>query len=146
MMKIRKTYGPGAIRFVKSTSAIITTQANATLVEFVNQRLRWVSKSRGYRDAWVIATSAVVYFFSLSTVISLMAWAFGFTGPLLPVTLLTVKMVADFPLMASYAHFANRSRLLIWYIPLQIIYIFYVTLFGALGNILPFRWKGRELR
>ena len=146
MMKIRKAYGSRAIRFVKSPLAIVTTKAAATLSDFANQRLRWVSKSKGYRDAGVLTTAVIVYAFSLSAFISLLSWASGLSGPLVPLTFLSVKILADFPLMAAYSRFANRSRLMLWYVPMQFIYLFYVTLFGALGNVLVCRWKGRELK
>lgn len=146
MMNLRKAYGSGAIRFIKSPLAIVTTPASATFPEFINQRLRWVSKSRGYRDAWVLFTSALVFFFSLCTVISMVAWASGYTGPIIPAAFLSVKLLADFPLMTSFVRFTGRSCLMLWYVPLQIIYVFYVTFFGTFGNILSYRWKGRELR
>ena len=145
MMKIHEIFGSRAIRFVKSPSAMVSTSAARTLSAFVNQRLRWVSKSKGYRDTGVIITSVVVYAFSLSTLISVLAWAGGYTEPIVPVTFLSVKLLVDFPLMAAYSRFANRSRLLLWYVPLQFIYIFYVTLTGVLGNVLLYRWKGRGL-
>jgi hypothetical protein len=131
---------------VKSLSAIVTTSSATTLSAFVNQRLRWVSKSRGYRDAWVLITSAVVYAFSLSTLVSMLAWAVGLSGPLVPVTFFSLKLLVDFPLLAAYGHFVNRRRLLLWYVPLQFIYPVYVALIGVMGNVLLYRWKGRELR
>lgn len=145
MMKIRKTYGSRSIRFVKSISAIVTTSAASNFSGFINQRLRWVSKSSGYRDAWVIMTSVVVYAFSLGTIISVLAWAFGYAEPLVPVTFLSVKLLVDFPLMAACTRFVNRSHLMLWYIPLQFIYLVYVTIIGALGNLIKYSWKGREL-
>lgn len=146
LIKIRKTLGSRAIRFVKSLSAIVTTSSATTLSAFVNQRLRWVSKSRGYRDAWVLITSAVVYAFSLSTLVSMLAWAVGLSGPLVPVTFFSLKLLVDFPLLAAYGRFVNRRRLLLWYVPLQFIYPVYVALIGVMGNVLLYRWKGRELR
>lgn len=145
MMKIRKTFGSPAIRFVQSPSAIVTTPAATTLSAFVNQRIRWVSKSRGYRDSGVLITSALVYAFSLFTLISLLAWAFGYIGPIVAVTFLSVKLLVDFPLMAAYSRFANRSHLLLWYVPMQFIYLVYITLIGTFGNVFHYHWKGRKL-
>lgn len=146
MIKIRKIFGSSAIRFVQSPSAIVTTSAAATASAFINQRIRWASKSRVYQDVGVLFTSAVVYAFSLSTFISMLAWGLGLIGPRMALVFLSVKLLVDFPLMAAYSRFANRSRLLVWYVPLQFIYFLYVTLIGALGNVFLYRWKGRKLR
>ena len=146
MMKIRKACGSRAIRFVKSPLAIVTTKAAVTFSDFANQRLRWVSKSKGYRDAGVLMTALIVYTFSLCAFISLLAWAAGLIGPWFPLTLFAVKILTDLPLMMAYSRFANRRGLMLWYVPMQFIYLFYVVLFGALGNVMQYRWKGRELK
>jgi cellulose synthase/poly-beta-1,6-N-acetylglucosamine synthase-like glycosyltransferase len=145
MMKIRKMFGPGAIRFIKTISAGVTTNSLATLSEFVNQRLRWVSKSRGYKDPWVIATSANVFAQSFFLLIALFGWLIGVIGPTLLIILFATKIIIDLPLITAICHFANRSRLMFWYLPLQLIYPLYIIGIGLLGNILSFTWKGRKL-
>jgi cellulose synthase/poly-beta-1,6-N-acetylglucosamine synthase-like glycosyltransferase len=146
MIKIRKMYGSGSIRFVKSKSATVATHAVPTLQEFVSQRLRWVSKSRGYKDPWVIFTSVIVFTQSTIILLAMLAWATGLTGPLLPLLLFTTKLFVDYPIMMAVSRFAERNRLMIWYLPLHFIYPLYVVAMGFLGNTLSFKWKGRKLR
>jgi len=145
MMKIRKLYGPGAIRFVKTISAGVSTNAHEKMSEFLNQRLRWVSKSRGYKDPWVIATSAIVFAQSFLLLIVLFGWLTGVIGPTLLIILFSAKFIFDLPLIAAICRFAKRSRLMFWYLPLQLIYPLYIVGIGLLGNILSFTWKGRKL-
>lgn len=146
MMKIRKMFGPGAVRFVKSPEATVATHSVPTLQEFISQRLRWVSKSKGYTDPRVVFTSVIVFSQSTFILLAMLAWATGIIGPLLPLLLFITKILADFPLMMAVSRFAKRRRLMIWYLPLQILYPVYVAAIGLLGNILSFKWKGREFR
>jgi cellulose synthase/poly-beta-1,6-N-acetylglucosamine synthase-like glycosyltransferase len=146
MMKIRKMYGPGAIWFEKTISASVFTYGVPTLGEFLNQRLRWVSKSKGYKDAWVILTSLIVFAQSFLLFITMLAWATGLIGPFLPLLLFTTKIFADFPIMMAFSRFAKRDRLMIWYLPLQVIYPVYIVGIGLMGNVLSFTWKGRRLK
>jgi cellulose synthase/poly-beta-1,6-N-acetylglucosamine synthase-like glycosyltransferase len=146
MMKIKKMFGSRSINFVKSTSASVFTHAAPSLNEFMNQRLRWVSKSKGYKDPWVQLTSIIVFAQSLFLLVALLAWVTGLIGPMLSIVLFTGKFLADITIMTSVCRFTNQSRLIIWYLPLQLIYPVYIVLIGILGNILSFSWKGRKLR
>jgi cellulose synthase/poly-beta-1,6-N-acetylglucosamine synthase-like glycosyltransferase len=144
MMRIRKMFGSNAIRFVKSPLAIVRTDAVPTLSEFINQRLRWVSKSKAYRDPWIVLSSIIIFAQSLVMLIFLLAWALGFIGTGIPLSLFAVKLFADLPIMISVCRFTNRGRLLFWFIPLQLVYPLYVAVMGVLGNTLSFSWKGRK--
>jgi len=146
MMKIRKMYGSRAIRFVKSNEAIVITDAIPAPGKFLNQRLRWVSKSRGYNDPWIIFTSVIIYAQSLLILIAFFIWATGLIGYIFPLMLFTVKLLADLPIMTAICRFAKRSRLMIWFIPLQIFYSLYIVAVGLSGHIFSFNWKGRKLR
>jgi cellulose synthase/poly-beta-1,6-N-acetylglucosamine synthase-like glycosyltransferase len=146
MMKIRNMYGSGAIRFAKSNSASVITNAESTLSEFLNQRLRWVSKSKGYKDPWVILTSVIIFAQSFLMLIAILAWTTGLIGSIFPLLFFTAKFLADFPIMMAICRFTKRSWLLIWYLPLQIIYPVYIVGIGLLGNMLSFTWKGRRLK
>jgi poly-beta-1,6-N-acetyl-D-glucosamine synthase len=112
----------------------------------VSQRLRWVSKSRGYNDPWVIFTSVIVFIQSTFILLAMLAWATRLIGPILPLLLFITKLFVDYPIMMAVSRFAERNRLMIWYLPLQFIYPLYVVAMGFLGNMLSFKWKGRKLR
>ena len=144
MMKIRKMYGPRAISFIKSPSANVFTESLPSLGEFLNQRLRWVSKSKGYKDPWIVFTSVIVFSQSLIMLMALIAWAIGLIGPVVPLLLFAAKFLADLPIMTAICSFTKRSSLMIWFIPLQFIYPVYIVAMGVLGNIISFKWKDRR--
>jgi len=143
---IKKRYGNRSIRFLLDQDAIVTTPGADNLRTFFNQRLRWVSKSRGYRDGFVLYTGVVTYLFQLAL---LAGFFLGFLSPIvlyLSVGLLLFKILIDFPLVFFMGRFFRKQRLWPWYIPAQIFQILYVTLTVPLAFIIPVKWKGRKIQ
>lgn len=64
MHKIATRY-PDQVFFVKSKSAIISTQASETWKSFFQQRIRWASKADKYEDKRIFAVLVLVYFLNL---------------------------------------------------------------------------------
>ena len=144
MMSIKKKFGAGSIRFLKSAEAIVKTTAIKDLKPFLQQRMRWVSKSKGYTDPVLIATSILVYMVNAILLISgISALIFpGFYKIFLLVYL--AKMIIDFPLMLSFARF-QKSGALLWLFPfMEIVNAVYTIFIGIVGNIWKYEWKGRR--
>ena len=144
MNSVIRKYGRRTIHFNRDPGAIVRTEPEATLTGFLNQRIRWVSKSRGYRDPVVIGVGVVTWgvhcllllgillgmVFSRILGFSLLLWA--------------VKMVADLPMVWLMGRFFGEKRLLLYYFPAQVFQLFYVATVGFAGLLLPYRWKGRK--
>ncbi|MCK4289004.1 MAG: hypothetical protein KAW86_07360, partial [Bacteroidales bacterium] len=144
LLKIRKKWGSSAINFLKNSDAVAYTGAKKSFREFISQRIRWVSKSSGYTDFSITTTALVVYLFNLGL---LAGFVFGlFYYELLPVVLIMfiVKLVIDLPILIGITKFVRRRKLLWNYLPLQIIYVIYISFMGIFGNFLKFEWKGRK--
>jgi len=144
MLKMRKKFGNKTIGFIKSYYAIVYTAPQKSLGAFLEQRVRWISKSRGYTNFEIIATSLIVYLFNYSI---FMALALGMWSSLMLKTsfvLFLVKVFADLPLYAGITAFARKNYLLWYLFPMQIFYVFYVSFMGFAGNFLSFKWKGRK--
>ncbi|MBC8316129.1 MAG: glycosyltransferase [Bacteroidetes bacterium] len=142
---IKKKYDNRSIRFLLDQDAIVTTPGADNLRTFFMQRLRWVSKSRGYRDGFVLFTGVVTYLFQAAL---LAGFFLGFLSPIflyLSVGLLLFKILVDFPLVFFMGRFFRKQRLWPWYIPAQIFQILYVTLTAPLAFIIPVKWKGRKI-
>jgi poly-beta-1,6-N-acetyl-D-glucosamine synthase len=138
---------PGKIIFNKERDAIVVTAPSTCLRSFFNQRTRWASKARGYNQPTTITTGAIVasfnVFLSFATMLVLMFHLF-------PTNLLLImwisKFIADFPLLYMVGRFTDKTTLLCLYIPLQLIYPFYVTavIIRSLSGM--YKWKGRKLQ
>jgi cellulose synthase/poly-beta-1,6-N-acetylglucosamine synthase-like glycosyltransferase len=144
MLHAVKTYGAGSVTFCTHPEAIVTTAPQPGLSAFFNQRMRWVSKSRGYRDPAVILTGLIT---GLLHVMLLAGWFAALAWPgILPVVAAgwLIKCLAEYPLTARMAYFTGKEKLLRFYLPAQIFQTVYVPLAGLAGLLFPFRWKGRR--
>jgi cellulose synthase/poly-beta-1,6-N-acetylglucosamine synthase-like glycosyltransferase len=142
----RKRYGGKAIAFALCNEAVVTTNAERSLSGFMNQRMRWVSKSKGYRDPAVLAAGSLTYLVHAVLLAGILA---GLFHPALLVTVLAcwaLKMVTEFPMVAGMAFFFGRGKELWLYLPAQLLQLIYIPVVGLLGLILPYRWKGRVIR
>jgi cellulose synthase/poly-beta-1,6-N-acetylglucosamine synthase-like glycosyltransferase len=144
MLSIKKEFGPKSILFLRSAEAIVDPPAVQRLKPFVQQRMRWVSKSRGYTDPWLIAASVVVLLTNV--------WLVGmlFLALISPVyiglflVLYFFKMLADLPLMLGYSRF-QRSVSLFWMFPfMELLNAVYTSVIGIAGNLGKYEWKGRR--
>lgn len=145
LWKIKSKFGGRSIHFHDDPDAIVTTFPEHGLGSFLQQRLRWISKSRGYRDLTVLSVGAVSYLFQAMI---LAGFLLIFLSPIylyLALSLLSFKLLVDFPLVYSMARFFGKRRFLWWYIPAQLFQVMYVTVSGLIAFVIPVRWKGRRV-
>ncbi|MGA3015019.1 MAG: glycosyltransferase [Bacteroidales bacterium] len=143
MMKIRKKYGPGSIKYLFSKESIISTAAKKSFNEFIYQRLRWVSKNRGYTDPLVLAVSMFTWLFNALLLLTLCAGIFKTPLLILSSCLFGVKIILELPAVCKIMSLIGGWKLLYLYPFVQILNLFYVSLIGILGNLMPYEWKGR---
>jgi cellulose synthase/poly-beta-1,6-N-acetylglucosamine synthase-like glycosyltransferase len=142
--KFRKSF-TGKIKFCKSLEAVVETNAVDDLPAFLNQRLRWASKSTSYNDKKVTLILGLVYLFYVSIIagffLSLIAKKYIY----LLIAQLLVKLFADVIFMQRVLNFFNRRSLISIFLPAQIFHIVYVLVTGAGALFVPVRWKGRKV-
>jgi len=145
MMSIKRMFGAEAIRFLRSHEAIVSTPAALSFKSFVQQRLRWVSKSRGYTDTMLISASILVFLANGCLVLS------GFTALVIPgylklfLGLYFFKMIIDLPLLLSYSRFQKSRSLVIFFPLMELLNAVYTFLIGIAGNMGKYEWKGRKV-
>jgi cellulose synthase/poly-beta-1,6-N-acetylglucosamine synthase-like glycosyltransferase len=142
LLKTKQKHG---ISFLKNKEAIVYTKALPTLKAFLFQRIRWASKSAGYNDPIAIYTALSV--FLLSTFV-LLSFILGLLNPaffLMTAGLFIVKLIVDFPMWFDVTKFFRSGKLMWYYVPMQIVYAFYIISVSVLSLIMPFEWKGRKL-
>ncbi len=141
MLHLAGRFGRRSIGFVRHTKAIVPTRAADTLKEFFRQRSRWVSKSRIYSDPLIIVPALVVALFNI--ILAFMLLLALFYPALIGVFLLmmVMKTMADYPLLLAGARFTQRTNWLMYVLPVQLLYPFYVLISVVLGFVRPVRWK-----
>lgn len=136
-----KKYGHKNVKFFLEKNVIVKTKTCKTIKDFLRQRRRWVSKSKSYTNCKIILTALVVLFFNLS-IVSLLLSAFFIPALWSLYILLTLlKFFIDFPILKSIANFMDQGKILVWALPLEFIYPFYVVFVALTGLILKVNWK-----
>lgn len=145
MHKIWQRY-PGGVHYLKSRTAIVSTQPMKTWREFFSQRIRWASKARFYNDWRIKAVLLLVYLFNLSFLVLFIT---AFWLPVLWMwlfILLIAKTIVEYPFVHSVAKFFNKQPLLRYFFFFQPIHICYTIVAGWLGQITRYQWKGRTVK
>ncbi|HBX52904.1 MAG: hypothetical protein A2275_10125 [Bacteroidetes bacterium RIFOXYA12_FULL_35_11] len=132
------------IHFFKSKEAIVTTKAQATFNAFVNQRLRWASKSKNYTDADSLIVSTLIFFSNLIFPVLLAASLFDFFFLYLFAGAFLLKSFIDFIFLYQICGFFEKKKLLIWFFPVQFFYFSYIAIIGLLSLFIKPEWKGRK--
>jgi len=144
MEKVNKYYPKGSIGFNTLPEGMVYTPAASTLKGFLNQRFRWVAKSKAYKDAFLITSALIVLLFNLCLLAALVFAFISLPGLLIFGGFFLLKCLIDFPILWKAGKFSGQTRLLGNYISFQFIYFIFASLSGVLGNVLSFNWKERS--
>ncbi len=137
-----KKYASGTIRFLKSRDATVRIKGKKNVSTFIRQRIRWASKSPGYKDFDTLFTAWVVLLVNLLIVFFFVAAFFQGRWLVPSLVFLFLKSIPDFLLLFSVTSYFKQRNLLIWFPFLQLIYPFYIVITGLAGIAMyPFRKK-----
>lgn len=144
LMLQAKKQGRRSIHFIKSEDAIVFTTPVSTLKEFLSQRLRWASKSKAYRDFDIVFTAIAVFLINFSLIATIALSAFNKLSLKTFILLFIIKSIADLFLLIPACRFFKQQKILWLFLPLQIIYPFYILISSVGGWFGNFGWKGRK--
>lgn len=136
----------GRITFLMNKEAIVQTSTSNSLLEALNQRKRWASKSVHYNDAGTVFAGFVVLLFNLLLVVLLVASFFRIECLCYYFILIVVKSLVDFSLVGKYLRITGQKELLKVFLPLQFVYPFYVTYSFFAGIFIKGSWKGKKIK
>jgi glycosyltransferase involved in cell wall biosynthesis len=122
-----------SIFYLKSKNAIVTTKTEKSAALFFKQRLRWTSKSSGYKDSDTIIAAFLVLIVNLIQVILFTTSLFDYNYFEMLLIFSLIKFVPDFLMMILSADFFGTGRKLIYFPILMLIYPFYIVLTGFIG-------------
>ena len=144
MEKIAAAY-PGKVHYCQAKEAIVLTEPMGSWRAFLQQRIRWASKSTYYKSITIKLVLLIVYLTNLSILL------FFITGLLHPLMLfmallmLTGKYVVELMLMKPAATFYGKQNLMRWFAIAQPIHVLYTILAAMLGWVRRYEWKGRSV-
>ena len=143
--KIVQRY-PDRIGYLFSSDAIVDTLPEPDWRRFFSQRIRWASKTGRYGDNRLSGIWLGVYalnFFMAFVFIYACFRPFYFQYFIL---LLLLKTGIEWKFVKRVLRFYQLSHLMKWFLPLQLVHIFYITITGILSRFASYQWKGRKIR
>ncbi len=147
MQKIARVY-PDEIVYLKNQAATIFTTAKPTLKSFINQRVRWSTKSKNYEEKQVTFILVGIWLFCISIPFSFLSFLF-FGKIMLAVggTQFLLKNIADYRLLKNTSTFFHRQDLMKTFWKSSFYHLIYIIFVGFLGGVMKeYEWKGRRTK
>jgi glycosyltransferase involved in cell wall biosynthesis len=124
------------ILWLESPDSLVTTGSSSTLLSFLKQRGRWLSKGKAYKD-WFTIILGIATFFTIILQISYMIG--GLINPDLILVFLSIfvlKSVPDFLILLNTSSRYGKGELMWWFLPVQVVYPLYVlsVIISAIRN------------
>ena len=135
---------PGKIKYCYSQDAIVETLPAAGLRAFIQQRIRWASKSTSYKNTNIKLVLLLVYLVNLSLLMMLLAGFYDLQYLKWGMMFMLVKTIFEFPFMIRISKFFGKQNLLAWFIIAQPFHIVYIVLSASLSFFKTYEWKGRK--
>lgn len=157
MFSMKQFFGPEKISFLYSLKGVVYTSAKENLKALFKQRLRWVSKSKGYKDKDVILTAILVFGCNLMIVLLLLAglWDIGLylSGStslkifsiIAFIVLLTFKGTVDYYLLSTFLKKFNKTEFLRVYAISIVPVMMFTVVTAIMGNFVKVLWKKRRV-
>lgn len=143
--KIVECY-PDKIVYLKSPQAIVRTAALHTWHQFLQQRIRWASKSTSYKDPRILPVLILVWVYNACFVLLTMATFFDQRFLAILIASLTLKTLLEWPFVKTLSRFFQVPVSITGFACWQPLHILYTVLTGVLGLFGRYEWKGRRVR
>ncbi|MBB6458983.1 glycosyltransferase [Flammeovirga kamogawensis] len=134
---------PSKIVFLKNHDAIVSTTPPKSIISFINQRVRWASKWKHYKNKGPQYTAVFIFIFHLTFYFSGIHTLF-FNGHInIFVVALCLRWVCELFYMKSALKWFNDLSLLYTVPFLSLFYPFYAIFIGLLATFTKYSWKNR---
>lgn len=145
MMKMNDL-APHGIAYLRSVNAAISTLPQPTWRSFLQQRIRWASKSGKYKDTKLTLILLLVYVFNLMVATLAIGSFFDHNLLFMCTCIFGVKVVIEFWFLRPVAKFFHNEWALLYFPFLQPLHIIYIVIAGFLGFVGGYEWKGRRVK
>jgi poly-beta-1,6-N-acetyl-D-glucosamine synthase len=121
-----KEENSSGITWMESPEAIVTTKSSPSISSFINQRCRWISKSRAYRDSDSIILGFATFVAVMTQLLFLIASFISSDLIVVFILIMILKSIPDFLIMLNTSIRYGKGKLMWWILPAQFIYPVYV--------------------
>ena len=132
-----------SVKYLKSYDAVVKTQPQKTLDEFINQRIRWASKTLAYKKRSGKIVGIIVLGMNFLLVISLVFFFLKWISIVEILLFWMMKIGVDYFLLVKISQFYQTNIAVKKYVLFSFIYPFYSVAIGFLSLRKKYQWKGR---
>ena len=144
MRKILQKF-PNGISFLNDKNAVVSTHAQSSINQFVQQRLRWAGKWK-YNSSFSSQLIALfILTFHISFLVTLESAIVGTTEVQLVLAMMGGKLLLEYIFLYRVNSFLSQPIRPFYFLALQFIYPFYVIVIGFSSQLGRYSWKGRSL-
>ncbi|MGQ9848267.1 MAG: glycosyltransferase [Bacteroidales bacterium] len=125
-------------------SSVVFVPSTKKFVNFLQQRLRWASKAKYYKNRIALYTSLLIFLIHFCLLIGLI-WGIK-NSELLTIifAFFIIKMLIDLPLFIVGNKIIPLHKKWYFYYPLvSLTYFLYISTIAILSFIVPIKWKNR---
>ena len=134
---------PKKVSYLKSTNAIVTTNAAQNIDHLIQQRLRWASKTSHLTQWFAKVVGLIVLLGNLMSLVFIPAVLMHFISLKIALALFVIKFSIDFLLLFKTARFFKQENLLLSYLFSSLIYPVFSVYIAFLSFFKSYHWKGR---
>lgn len=128
------------------TEGIVFTKPLNYLNDFIDQRLRWASKIKRYKETYIRNTGIFLFFINCILIVLIIFTIIGIISPAFTISMWIVKMLSDLVVLYPFLKFTKQRKLLLLFLPLELIYPVYTLVGGILAVARSkYQWKGRRI-
>ena len=136
----------GKAEFFNSPEVIVQTNAPSNLREFFKQRIRWASKTTGYKDFFPLFVAITSFSMSLITLALPIIAIFYYDLWKAFLILIFSKTIIDTLMLTPMCKFHNQTKLIFSIPILQIFHPIYIIITAVLSLFYKPYWKGRKIK
>ncbi|GGI55863.1 glycosyltransferase [Winogradskyella haliclonae] len=137
---------PEKVHFLKSENAIVTTKVSENLKSYVQQRIRWASKSSHYNSWFPKCIGLLVLLTNLVMVCLIPFYLFSLLALKTIILLFLIKFSIDLLLVFKASRFYRQEPVLLSYEFVSLIYPFLTSYIAIISPFISYKWKGRVFK
>jgi hypothetical protein len=134
---------PKKVHYLKSKLALVITNSQQNWSNFIQQQLRWASKTSSYKNTFaklvgilVLAENLMLVFFFILASVKPFLWVIF-------IAFFIIKLLIDSVLLLKTSNYFNRKISIFYILISSLIYPFFNVYVGILSFFKKFQWKGR---
>tara|TARA_B110000046_G_scaffold48630_1_gene53946 strand:+ start:65633 stop:66733 length:1101 start_codon:yes stop_codon:yes gene_type:complete len=142
---VKRNFGKSCIVFSENESSVVSTQIKESFSSFFQQRIRWASKSKSFKDPDTLKIGAIVFLANLAVIWALVGAILQLHSLQFFLGCFLFKWVLDLLLIQQLPLYLRPDYFVKWTFILSILYPFYSVGIALVSLFYRPQWKGRKI-